>query len=166
MKTRMTLIAAALLALPLLAAAADDENARLRGEIERLKAALQAREASCAATASQIPVSDSPISAEAPGPAAAKPTTIAPSVPVPSGYKLVKVEPERPKDDRWRSRSAWEELQRGMAKNEVEALLGIEHSVTDGKDRSYWGYGKIGVNYAGSVLFVNERLAVWTTPNF
>lgn len=165
MKPIVLLLAAALL-LPSAYAANDDETAQLRAEVERLKAALEASRTSCSAASTVASAAASGPSATAT--ASAIGTRVEPPAggAVPSGYKLVKVEPERPTDERWRNRSAWEDLRRGMGKEDVEMLLGVDHSVTDGQNRSFWGYGKIGVNYQGTVIFVNDRLAVWTAPNF
>ena len=166
MKLIPLLLVLVVLASPLLARASDDETARLRAEIEQLKAALAASQRSCGTEAASPANTATASASEHTAASVPAPPPAIPTPAVPSGYKLVKVEPERPRDDRWRSRDAWETLQRGMTRDEVEALLGVDHSLTDGGGRSFWGYGKIGVNYQGSVVFVNDRLAVWTTPNF
>ena len=184
----MTSLARLLLCLVVLptiaqATSVDDENARLRTQVEQLKTELEAAKSNCVATgapAAAAVVRPAPATtvtaplAAVPGPspaaatAAGAPTAsaAAEATEVPKGYKLVKIEPVIPKDDRWKERSAWESLHKGMSKDEVESLLGVEHSRTEGGGRVFWGYGKIGVLYSGSVIFVGDRLAVWTLPDF
>ncbi|GAC1622801.1 MAG: hypothetical protein NVS9B10_07160 [Nevskia sp.] len=154
------LICFALLPAAAMAVPADEENARLRAQVEQLKAQLEAANAGCVAAGT-------PAIVASPAPAAPASATAAPTVPTaaaPSGYKLVKIEPAVPQDDRWKDNNAWDSLFKGMSSDDVEALLGVEHTVTEGNGRVFWGYGKIGVQYAGSVIFVGDRLAVWVKP--
>lgn len=174
-----TIAGLALLPLSAFAARIDDDNARLRAEVEQLKAQLEAARASCstAGTASMpANAAAAPAAAIATPPAAAASSTApaaavaaTPPVPpaeIPSGYKLVKIEPVIPVDNRWKDPNAWDALFRGMEKDQVENLLGVEHSVTEGGNRTFWGYGKVGVQFSGKVIFVDNRLAVWTKPDF
>jgi hypothetical protein len=187
---RTVLISGLLLPAGVMASPADDENAKLRAQVEQLKAQLQAAQSSCVASAASPAASSLPATASAAAPATpalpatpvvpatvsapAETTALATPPPekpvakteVPSGYKLVKIEPVIPKDNRWKDANAWDSLFKGMSKQEVESLLGVEHSVTEGSNRTFWGYGNIGVVYQGKVIFVDNRLAVWTKPDF
>ncbi len=172
MKMQMLAAATFTMLLPALATAspAEDENAALRAQVEQLKTQLQAAQANCAVS------STAPAAPAASVSSAASPKPEAPTgyklvkekekPEVPAGYKLVKIEPVLPKDDRWKDPHAWESLFKGMSKQDVEGILGLEHTSVEGNGRTFWGYGKVGNAPASGVIFVNDKLAVWVTPDF
>jgi hypothetical protein len=85
----------------------------------------------------------------------------------PAGYTLVKIVPPVVHDDRWRDANAWNQLQTGMTAEQVEALLGTDHTTTTRKDgRTFWGYGLLAGEPVGRVFFADGGVSTWRHPDF
>ncbi len=149
-------------ALPWPAMAATDELQALRDANARLQQQVEQLQQQCAIPAAAASAASAPTAtaAAAPRPAAAIAATELPYTS--TGCRKGK----GGSDLRWKERSNWEDLARGMSVTEVEERLGIEHfNVADGT-RTGWQYGKCEASVRGTVVFEQGRVLFWDMPTF
>jgi hypothetical protein len=54
-----------------------------------------------------------------------------------------------------------------MTAEQVEALLGTDHTTTTRKDgRTFWGYGLLAGEPVGRVFFADGGVSTWRHPDF
>jgi outer membrane protein assembly factor BamE (lipoprotein component of BamABCDE complex) len=64
--------------------------------------------------------------------------------------------------EKWKNRSNWRKLQRGMTMEQVESLLGTPLKI-DGGYLTYWYYSS--QKWHSYVVFESGKLDSWTEPN-
>lgn len=157
--------------------AADSELEQLRQQNAALKSQIEALRRAC-------PASVSPSASGAVAPASAGPGKSAAAPPqAPEGYKLVKIDPaaaaadeencgrglfSRTKDAPWKHEDVWQELSRRMQPEQVESLLGKNHTLLSSGDRTQWEYGKCTTasHALAYVVFDRDGLLFWQPPDF
>ena len=175
-------VALSMLLLPL-AGHADspaDENARLRLEVQDLKARNDALQRMCVSAAqpaaAAAPAREANVATPAsPASAAAAPVAAAAAAP-PTGE-------EKPKQkyadagcdlslfhsaakSAWQISSNWDKVKRGATMQEVETALGVEHyDKTQRNGDVQWEYGSCGSSWEGAVLFSGDKVVSVTPPD-